>query len=241
MVIVQYLRQQHSWGYLDAFKYSYVLFFIFFTKNKKWITLVCLFAGLVYLSHVRTAYIGVFFALMTFLFKRYTLNMSSRTYRLIKWLFIAGIITFVMVYPMLQTFSWYEQFEVIVLQYTGKILLSGRNEIWSEAFLYIDQKPFLGYGLDTTSIDISMHNSYLQHILESGIVGILLLFFLINSVLNNIIKNKSNLHHLLFIYTLVNLLMCTTEVMLLHGQMILQILMWAIMGLGLNKKIIVKS
>lgn len=222
-------------GFFSCLQIEICVLIYFITKEKGWLWLIIPLMALVYLSRVRTAYVGVLIILFTLLLQSYTLTRRPRFYRLMKWIFIGGILAFVVIYPQLDQFEWYGGVEALVYLYTGKILLSGRNEIWAEGFQYVSHSPYFGYGLDTSFIDISMHNSYLQMILESGAVGMIGLVILINCVLNQISSNNGRQYKLVFIYTLVNLLMATTEVMLFHGQMILEVLVWSIMGLGVNK------
>ena len=222
-------------GFFSCLQIEICVLIYYITKEKGWFWLILPLMALVYLSRVRTAYVGVIIVLLTVLLQCFTLNRSYRFYSLLKWVFIGGIMAFVVIYPQLEQFDWYGGVEAFVYLYTGKILLSGRNEIWAEGFQYVSQSPYWGYGLDTSFIDISMHNSYLQMILESGAVGMIGVVILINCVLSQISSNSGRQYKLVFIFTLVNLLLATTEVMLFHGQMILEVLVWSIMGLGLNK------
>lgn len=224
-------------GIFSCIQLELCLLFYTLTKRKSWILLAVLFSLLVYLSKVRTAYIGVLLIVIIYICRDNMLQWKNIVYIIAKWIFISSIIVLIVVYPILQTFPWFDTLETFVYNYTGKILMSGRQDAWLEGFEYITQQPIIGHGLDTLSFDISVHNSYLQHLLECGTLGIVLLFLVLNSILNTMISNHNSISKLLFFYTLINMLMATNEVMLLHGQMILQILIWSIMGLGLNTKL----
>lgn len=203
-------------------------------KKKIWLYFIPFFILLTWLSMVRTAYIGIIVIIICFYFRNRFLLQTIIMLRMSKWLLFATIMTIVLIYPNLDSFDWYEAVSAFVYVTTGKILMSGRNEDWQEGFKLISNNPMWGHGLDTSIFDIQLHNSYLQLMLESGVMGIVGVFLLLNIIINNIIKTGSPASKTIFFFTLVNLLMCTTEVMLLHGQMVLQIIMWGIMGVGLN-------
>ena len=115
--------------------------------------------------------------------------------------------------------------------------MSGRNIIWKNAMLVISKSPIIGYGLDYSKyFDTAIHNSYLNILLQTGLVGLGCVMLMINTTLNRMIKNGNKLSYLLFILCIVNLFMCSTEVMLLQGQIILQIIMWGLLGSGTNKE-----
>lgn len=228
-------------GLFSCIQVELCILFYYASKDKRWLWFVAPFMIFIYLSKVRTAYIGVIIILFTLLFHNFMLTRAKGFYRLLKYILFGSIMTFVIIYPQLDRFEFYSSIEAFVYLYTGKILLSGRNEIWTEGLHYISQSPFWGYGLDTSTINISMHNSYLQIIMEIGVIGMIGILILINSILNQINRNKGRVYKLIFIFTLVNLLVSTTEVMLLQGQMVLEILVWSIMGLGLNKTLMESS
>lgn len=225
-------------GFFSCLQVELCVLLYYNTKDKGWLWLLLPLIFLVYLSKVRTAYIGVLIIFLIVLFQRFTLTRKNSFYRLLKWFFLGTIMIFIIIYPQLDQFEWSGDVEALVYLYTGKILLSGRNEIWADGLHYVSQSPYFGYGLDTSFIDISMHNSYLQIILESGAFGMIGVVILINSILGQICKNGGKIYKLIFIFSLVNLLLSTTEVMLFHGQMILEVMVWAIMGIGVNKSLL---
>lgn len=205
-------------------------------KQKVWLLFIPFFLLLVWLSMVRTAYVGVLLIITCFFLRKSKLFQSKCFLRTSKWTLYAAIAMIVIIYPRLQSYEWYDAVNGFVYLTTGKVLLSGRNEVWEEGFELISSEPLLGYGLDTSVFDMQLHNSYFELLLESGAIGVMGVFFLLNYILNKMMDSKTPMSIVFFFFTLVNLLMCTTEVMLLHGQMILQVVIWAIMGAGLNKK-----
>lgn len=215
-----------------------IIFFII-SKKKAWLFYIIPWMYFIYLSKVRTAFIGVvFFSLLIFGIHFFHNSKSKRSLlRGAKWGIFILLIIVIIIYPQLDQFSWYTKLSSAVYIYTGKILMSGRNVIWKNALLIINNKPILGYGLDYSQyFDLPVHNSYLNILLQTGFVGLGCVMLMINAILNKIVKGNSKLSHIIYIFCIVNLFMCSTEVMLLQGQVILQIIMWTLLGVGMNKK-----
>lgn len=220
-------------GVFSCMQLELCYIFYYYSRNKLWIVLMFLFIVLLWLTKVRTAYIGVIFVLLYFLLKRTKFFNNTKFFIMLKWIVFSTIVTFIVVYPILQQFEWFPAVEAFVYAYTDKILLSGRNEVWVEAINYIQKSPIIGHGLDISDIlDIQFHSSYLQIILQSGFLGIGCIFLWINNCLNRIMKNDTSISKYIFICSLANILMSTTEVMLFQGQMILQTIIWMLIGMG---------
>ena len=93
-------------------------------------------------------------------------------------------------------FSDLSYYNEVVLQYTGKNLLSGRNEIWQFLIPYIQQKPLLGWGGGVNIDDISYfsysaHNAYIQYIIQVGLLGLSFIFLFFGLIWMYIIDNKN--------------------------------------------------
>lgn len=218
-------------------EYCYLLYLR--SKNKIWWFYIAIFAMTVWRSKVRTAYIGFILIAIVIVASRYGLidKMKRGILKLGEYATWLAIITFTIIYPNLERFSWYNELSAFVYTTTGKILMSGRNIIWKEAFDMIMENPLFGHGIDITNIvEISVHNSYIQCMLQFGLVGTISFAILIHQVLKKILKNNGTLAKVIYFFTIVNLIMSTTEVMILQGQLIIQILIWALMGIGMNKE-----
>ena len=83
-------------------------------------------------------------------------------------------------------------------------------------------------------ISSGVHNSYLSILLQTGILGIVSLFLVVNSILKKSEKENTVISGQIQSYTCINLIMCLTEVMLLQGQIILQVIIWLILAIGLG-------
>lgn len=64
---------------------------------------------------------------------------------------------------------------------------TGRDNVWSKAFLFFYDKPLFGYGLD--SITIQIHSSPLVLLLGTGSFGFLFFSLGVFSILGNIVNN----------------------------------------------------
>ena len=172
----------------------------------------------------------------------YITHNNNKILMILKWITYIVILLIVIIYPQLNSFSWYDNIATLVYEYTNKVLLSGRNGLWSEALDVIKQNPVCGYGLDYSDYFFKpVHNSYLNILLQTGMLGLISVIVLINTFLNLRIKNGKSISSAIAIITMSNLIMCSFEVMLLQGQIILQIIVWALIGLNINENVTNKA
>ena len=208
------------------------------SKERIWEVYIIAWIYLVWCSKVRTALLGVLLVfLLIIIFKFINKKIRRSILKLAKWILFASLIIIIVIYPQFDRFPFYEEVSNYIYIHTGKIFFSGRNEIWIEALNIAKKSPLLGYGLDySQQFDISVHNSYLNILLQTGILGIFAFLLLINNILNTIIKKNQFLSTILFIFAIVNLLISSAEVMLLQGQLVLQLVIWCLFGIGINQK-----
>ena len=208
------------------------------SKERIWEVYIIAWIYLVWCSKVRTALLGVLIVfLLIIIFKYIKKKIRRSILKLAKWILFASLIIIIVIYPQFDRFPFYEEVSNYIYIHTGKIFFSGRNEIWIEALNIAKKSPLLGYGLDySQQFDISVHNSYLNILLQTGILGIFAFLLLINNILNTIIKKNQFLSTILFIFAIVNLLISSAEVMLLQGQLVLQLVIWCLFGIGINQK-----
>ena len=209
-------------------------------KKKIWIVHALFLLYYVYSSKVRTGLICAVLIILMYgciggLFKK---SNCAKKLKVLKYLFYGVIVAFVIVYPHLDSFAIYGSLSSFVYHHTGKPLLSGRNEIWQYYSLLIAQKPLLGWGLDySVNYSSSIHNSYLNILMQTGLVGLLSLYMVINKLLNTALKASDKTCEIIVGFTLINLVMCTNEVMLLQGQIILQLFIWVMLALGAGRSL----
>lgn len=206
---------------------------------RRWLVFVVPLAYFIYRTRVRTAYIGVISVVLVSCLlicgMKKRNNRTLQFIRLIRFFTYAVIVGFIIIYPILDSFKFYDYLSDIVFQYTGKMLMTGRQNIWASALDLIRQRPLFGYGLANETVNSSgVHNSYLSILLQTGILGIVSLFLVVNSILKKSEKKNTVISGQIQSYTCINLIMCLTEVMLLQGQIILQVIIWLILAIGLG-------
>ena len=162
------------------------------SKERIWEVYIIAWIYLVWCSKVRTALLGVLIVfLLIIIFKFINKKIRKSILKLAKWILFASLIIIIVIYPQFDRFPFYEEVSNYIYIHTGKIFFSGRNEIWIEALNIAKKSPLLGYGLDySQQFDISVHNSYLNILLQTGILGIFAFLLLINNILNTIIKKN---------------------------------------------------
>ena len=130
----------------------------------------------IYITESRTALLGLLIALIIRFF-----------WPVIKNKYVYAVLTFIiflMPFLIIYIFSKSESliiFNDIVRDYSGKNLLSGREEIWPIVIQLINKNIYLGWGAGyqlkyLSYFDYSVHNLYLQIALQVGLIG---LFFLL--------------------------------------------------------------
>lgn len=228
-------------GLFSSMSIELSIFFFSLYKKKIWIAYGLLWSYLVLKSKVRTAMIGILlsFVLILMLIQFKNTIYKNNILMLAKWGIYLMLVFVVIIYPNFDMFWFYPMIENFVYNVTGKMFFTGRNTIWKYALESIGTKPLFGYGLDYSEsfydvYGFSVHNSYLNILLQNGIIGLVTIFLLINSSINGIKYKYDFNKSIIFIFTMTNLLMCASEVMLLQGQIILQIIIWSLIGIGNN-------
>ena len=88
--------------------------------------------------------------------------------------------------------------DIIVNKLHRNLTFTGRTSIWDTTISYIVKNPFLGYGVEDFSTRLvtkgifHAHSTYLNILLEGGIIALIAYFFLLFSVWKAIKKNKEN-------------------------------------------------
>ena len=157
---------------------------------------------------------------------------------------IIGCVVFIFFY----TESGYTELGMKINQlsiaYFGKNLYSGRQAIWHELIRAIKDNPITGYGLNTLPSDIynthlSAHNTFFQVAIQSGMVGLLLLFNILISISKNVIKNKNCWFNSVGIALIVSIILHECfEACLVQNMLVAGLQMWFLMGLTVNKTFI---
>lgn len=174
--------------------YAGLLFLSLIALSKGKIRFLIFFIGLffVYISSSRSSLLAYIFS-CSFIIFGYYLYRNRKIY--ISVIFSLILIAVATIYFM--AYLDLTNYNEIVRDYSGKNLLSGRNEVWPYVLSLTQQHPFLGWGggvnlSDISSYDFSSHNFYLHTALQIGYLGVLLIFIFYIKFWNFILKSKRN-------------------------------------------------
>lgn len=124
--------------------------------------------------------------------------------------------------------------------FSGKNLLSGRQEVWEEIIKMLPNHLMFGHGLgarvqDYTNLPLSAHNLYLQVLFQTGIFGLLIIFLVMTFIFIFIYKNKNHFlaKYLSSIFFIV-LFTQNFEVTFSQNNIALSVLFWVLLGLFLG-------
>lgn len=219
------------------------LCFLFYTFSKKRIFVITafIFLCLLILSRVRTAALGliVFSALLAVPFKKFRHSWLTIFFPFFPMLFVFSFLIFVL---NLREISEVLNLNQLAYELTGKPILSGREFAWAQWLNVWQEKPILGHGLNVVTRFIipgqnSPHNSFINLILETGLFGgclfLLLIYF---AALKLHIYCNDTVVHLCLIFTYVNFfVLASFEVLLTQGQFGMSLIIWFILGIGINR------
>lgn len=152
-----------------------------------------------------------------------------------------GILVFIIViYAKLPSYNFYPKLESWMIENTGKSIMSGRLEIWSEVMNLINEKPWFGYGPDVKasiiiSLNASPHNIYINTMLQVGIIGLILFVGILYTIFYSYVLKKNEImvrisaafyfgiiFHQLF------------EITLTQNQLSIGLFQWLIFSVGFN-------
>lgn len=195
----------------------------------------------IYISSSRTSLLA-YVSSCAFIYFGYYFYRSKKLYMSIIFLLIFFAITIIYFMAYLDLTNYNE----LVRQYTGKNLLSGRNEVWPYVLNLTQQHPFFGWGGGVSLSDISFytfssHNFYLHTALQIGYFSVFLVFFFYVKFWNFILKfqHSKDIYYAnaLFIYLII---IQNFEVTLLQNNLAMSVpvlcLISYIMGNSLSEK-----
>lgn len=190
-------------------------------------------------SDTRSALLSAFVTIIVFLF--WSFITKNKVIALLFFLIlIAGSLALIFIYPILPKFSFFMPLEQWMLTYTGKSIMSGRNDLWVPLIELINQRPILGYSPSTMASELfatdqSPHNLFLNILMQIGYLGlmsILLIFLLIwmafVKVKNNFIVKLSGSY---FVGIIVHQ---SFEITLFQNQLSIGLLQLFIIAIGLS-------
>jgi O-antigen ligase len=168
-----------------------------YTKTN--IFLFILFSLFIYntlFSYSRAVWVSLFVAFLFY----FIINIKNFK---IQHLFVLGIVVFIIVLLFLNIESLDKRFEQLMAGNS-----SHRTEIWLYTLELIKQKPILGWGIDSFSVNgwqkiTSVHNHLLELLLDTGIVGLITFLLLLGLIFKELIRNRDYELITILIYFLV--------------------------------------
>lgn len=193
----------------------------------------------VYYSSSRSIILALVIVWLTYIFWGFIMKNKFRFLFYILVVIIA-IMSFIFIYPKIETWKNFSKLNTIMWEYTGKNLLSGRETIWKEILDAITEKIWFGHGAGTVpstiqGIQLSAHNLYLQIVYQIGLVGLGLFLLIIITIWfgfwNGRYDKKVRLSAAFFVGILVQQ---SFEVTLTQNNMAMALMQWLIMGVGIG-------
>ena len=209
-------------------------------RNKlTWYLIIMTYFVLLILSRTRTPLIGLFIIACFVLAKKRLKKRKSTFYKSLSMLWILVIIGATVAYVYFDRMPYSQEIQLLVFKYTHKPLLSGREIIWKGAIEETKDSFLFGLGYDYRSKIMydSVHNSYIDVYVFGGIITLTLSIIFIVILLNRIRPDLDRCKYYCYACCLANLLTSVGEVMLFRGQSTLQIIIWSIIGLGINNSL----
>lgn len=139
---------------------------------------VALLVGLE-ISKARTAMLTFLAILIIYFLLDRVICLRGKTLRRSYFFFVLFIITAVIVYANIRQFDWYDNLNQYSNLLFDKNIDSSRSGIWKQGLTSLEDNLILGAGADTLPTGIyegrSYHSSYIQILVQNGMVGLLLL------------------------------------------------------------------
>ncbi|MRI84622.1 hypothetical protein GIY09_01760 [Aerococcaceae bacterium WS4759] len=149
--------------------------------------------------------------------------------------------SFIVIYPNLDSIlPNFNSWDSLMIRFTGKRLLSGRNTLWKFALQLISEKPFWGHGSgaklsDYFSSQLEAHNLYINIAFQVGIIGILTfvvgLWMLWNQFWENYKSPRVKISAGYFVGIIIYQMF---EITILQSGFERGVLPWIIFGMGLS-------
>lgn len=124
-----------------------------------------------------------------------------------------------------------------------KNLHSGRTQMWIIALNEISKRPLLGYGTGASAgnlvgVEISIHNLYLQLLVQNGILGLISFLILLFSIWMLFWKSKDRfITRLSAAFFIASIVHNTFELILLQNHMAMAFFQWFIFAIGASVEV----
>jgi len=153
-------------------------------------------------------------------------------------------------YVSLSQYSIFDSLREIAQRYSGAELYSGRELLWPMVLDHISQKPIFGWGAGFREEEIlsdflgeatHAHNLYLAVALQTGIMGLVLLFGVLYSIWSIYrCPNSDRVVRLSAAFFVGILFHQWFELSLTQNNVSVGVLFWTIIGLGMNRALLLQ-
>lgn len=176
----------------------------------------------------------------------YFINAGPKTYRA---LFVATVFITVVglvFYTNITSFSWYGFVDQYSYSIFGKHIDSSRPELWQRSLAQLNDWSYIvGLGASTVhppGYDGSFHNSFLQLLMQSGIVGLLCLIWVFWIIWKNVSCIEDRAIRSLFFAGFIGIIVFSCfECCLLQNKLFIGMLQWSFLAVGLNVSHVVRQ
>ncbi len=211
--------------------YNFTFFFFYITHlERKWAKTGAILSGLTLLLTLSRG--GILSALVGLFILFLTSNLKRKIQMVIITPVIAIILNFI-----IKVSTNVDMFGSILERFTASDGGSGRSIIWSRGFQLFEQNPIFGIGVynfrayseDLYGTGMYMHNSYMEALVEGGLIGILLYLLIFITVIityynnRNLIKDKG---YILFTFMAMAVMMSTYTFMVNEFFFFVLALLW---------------
>lgn len=236
-----YMSNSNSLGLMAL---NLLVIFMLSARAKRWDDKILIIADLMMLllCGSRSAIIAavMMFAAHAFM-TCFRLGRKKRSLDVLFLMTLAVIVLVIIVYPALYGTHLGNAINAWSQKYFGKIFFSGRHILWAQLTDIIAEKPWIGYGLPAVPADFfrtahSGHNLYLQTMLQTGVIGLVLLINMLYQALRSM-RNTMNRYSLVIIcYVLAKMIHECFEVSITQNNWHVGMSFWVFIGIGMAKQ-----
>lgn len=211
------------------------------TKTKRSLIFVILFFTFIIINRARTSILVTAFSVIVY-FCWGIITKKKFVYRLFIILLILMVFVFIYLYTYSEDIEFFNILNEFSRKYFNKNFHSGRNIIWKNSFVFINEKPFLGYGSGIVPDDIfdnsgnSTHSFYIQVLLQVGWLGMMfwcLLFYSIWDMFWHTRMNKATrLSASFFVGILIQNMF---ELTFYSNKISIGIMQWLVVAIGISR------
>lgn len=193
----------------------------------------------VFILSSRTAFFTFILILLLYAFLCFV-RFRTKTLNIAYWLLVFVFVFVITIYTNIQNFSWYNEVNQYSLEFFGKNLDSSRPFLWSSELARLKDDLFIGLGTGVLPqlehyADSSFHNTYIQLLMQNGLIGLGCLLVYLNNLWKIITCYIDTRLGKLLLAVLVGMLIYNCfEVTLLSNKIFVGIVQWYGLVLGIR-------